>query len=201
MDNLAVLEGVGRRLNAESGAETATPALPPLFFLTDPERTPDPAAIARRLPAGAGLIYRHFGAATRVETAGALAALCRARGLILLIGADPALAAEVGADGVHWPERLAPGRRPAWGRIHTAAAHSGPALAWAANAGLDGALLSPVFVSRSASAGRPLGLQRAARLAQGAGLPVFALGGVNARTARRLTGLGFAGLAAVGAFA
>jgi thiamine monophosphate synthase len=38
-------------------------------------------------------------------------------------------------------------------------------------------------------------------MARMARLPVIALGGVNAETARRLTGRGFAGLAAVDALA
>ncbi|NEX94376.1 thiamine phosphate synthase, partial [Caulobacter sp. 17J65-9] len=76
-------------------------APPPLFFVTDPVRTPDPAAVAARLPAGAGVIYRAFGAADAGATAGALAGIARTRGLTLLIGADAALAEACGAHGVH----------------------------------------------------------------------------------------------------
>ncbi|MBI1186413.1 MAG: thiamine monophosphate synthase [Alphaproteobacteria bacterium] len=187
---------IARQLSAETGARGS----PPLLFLTDPARTPDPVAIAARLPAGAGVIYRHFGAADRRGTAAALAAVCRTRGLALLIAADPDLAMATGAAGVHWPERLIPGRRHGF-PLETAATHGAEALARAARAGLDAALLSPVFPSRSAPAGRPLGPMRAAGLAQRAGLPVYALGGVNARSARRLKGLGFSGIAAVGAIA
>jgi len=57
--------------------------------------------------------------------------------------------------------------------------------------------VSPVFESASPSAGRPLGTLRFARMIRGAGLPVYALGGVNAASARRLTRSGAAGLAAV----
>ena len=69
---------------------------------------PDPAAVARRLPRGTDVVYRHFGVAERVRVARKLMAIARGRGLVLLIAADPALAQRVGAHGVHWPQRLAP---------------------------------------------------------------------------------------------
>jgi len=82
----------------------------------------------------------------------------------------------------------------------TAAAHSRPALLRAARAGAQAAVVSPVFESASRSAGRALTPVRFAALLQGAPLPVYALGGVDARTAQRLVGSGACGLAAVGAF-
>lgn len=128
--------------------------------------------------------------------------MAKARGLVLLVGADPALAARLGADGVHLPERLlhlAPGlrrSRPGW--LVTGAAHGAAALARVRRFKLDAAVVSPVFASRSPSAGRALGPVRFASLARGArGLPVYALGGVTAKTAPRLIGAGAAGLAAV----
>ncbi|HVY84164.1 MAG TPA: thiamine phosphate synthase [Caulobacterales bacterium] len=192
MRNVMVLDALARRLNREAGR----PAIPALFFFTDPERTPAPAKIAERLPRGAAVVYRHFGAADRLSVAKALAAVCRRRGLTLLIAADPALARRVGADGVHWPERLVHKARAGVG-LQTGAAHSRRGLARAAATQLDAAILAPVFPSRSPSAKRPLGPLRAGILALAAALPVIALGGVNARTAKRLPGRGFAGLAAV----
>lgn len=186
---------MGRRLNREAGS----PSLPSLWLVTDPNRTPDPVAAAKRLPRGSGIIYRHFGAPDRRLTAQALAGLARRRGLVLLIGADPALAAVVGAAGVHLPERLAwraralKGRHPRW--LVTAAAHSARAIAKGQAA--DALFLAPVFASRSPSATHALGPLRAARLANVGQTPVIALGGINARTATRLVGRGFAGLAAV----
>jgi len=192
---LQVLAGVGRRLNRGAGR----PALPGLWLVTDPIRTPDPLAAASRLPRGAGVIYRHFGARDRFETARALAALAQKRGLVLLIGADVPLARKVGAAGVHLPERLAwraqaiKGRQPRW--IVTAAAHKASAVTGAQHA--DAIFLAPVFPSRSPSASRPLGVLRAARLARPSRVPVIALGGVKARTAPQLLDHGFAGLAAI----
>jgi thiamine-phosphate pyrophosphorylase len=189
---------IAQALNARAGLQNP---LPPLFFVTDPERTPDPAATAGRLPRGAGVIYRAFGAADAVETGRALRAACDRRGLILLVGADAGLAHACGADGVHLPER-AVGEAEALRRSHpawlvTGAAHDADALARTAEAGLDAALVSPVFPSASPSAGRPLGVQGFTGLVRAARLPVYALGGVTAGTATSLQESGAAGLAAV----
>jgi thiamine-phosphate pyrophosphorylase len=163
---------------------------------TDPDRTPDPLALARRLPPGTGLVYRAFGAPDRVETAQALAEIARRRGLVLLVGADPELAVRCGAAGLHLPERLAGRaprlRRPGW--IITAAAHSTRA---ARRPGVDAFILSAVFPSASPSAGAPLGALRFALGARRAAAPVYALGGVNDQTAARLRLTGAAGLAGV----
>ncbi len=61
--------------------------------------------------------------------------------------------------------------------------------------------VSPVFPSASPSADRPLGPVRFAELVSGARLPVFALGGIDADTARRIVRTGAAGFAAVDALA
>lgn len=194
----AALVRIGRRLGRSPQGRKA-PAN--LFFLTDPERTPDPAAVAERLPRGAAVIYRHFGASDAEEGARALAEIARRRNLRLLIGADERLAASVRAHGLHLPERMIGrlpsirARRPRW--ILTAAAHSAAALAHAEAAQADAVLLSPVFRSRSPSAGEPLGSSTFARLVGGASTPVIALGGVDARTASRLLRTGAAGIAAV----
>jgi len=172
-----------------------------VWFVTDPERTPDPLAIARRLPKGAGVIFRHFGRRGAETVARALSDVALQRGLRLLIGADAELAIRVRADGVHLPERdlsLASGLKaahPDW--IVTAAAHSRAGARRALRLGADAVLVSAVFQSLSSSAGEPLGRRALARIARSAGGPVYALGGVNDATARRLLKTGVAGLAAV----
>jgi thiamine-phosphate pyrophosphorylase len=189
---------VASALNGQAGL---LKPLPPLFFVTDPKRTPDPAATAGRLPRGAGVIFRGFGAADAAEVGKALRAACDRAGLLLLVGRDPELALACGADGVHLPERAlaeAPALRrlrPDW-RL-TGAAHGAQALAQAAACGLDAALLSPVFESASPSAGAALGVAGFAGLVAGAALPVYALGGVTDARAPELIGSGAAGLAAV----
>lgn len=175
--------------------------LPRLLFVTDPARTPDPVAVARRLPTGCGVIYRGFGAPDALATGRALADVAADRGLVLLIGADADLAAACGAQGVHLPERALEEagdlkrRHPDW--IVTAAAHSPDAARRAAAAGCDAVLASAVFPSRSPSAGSAMGARAFLDLVGAAPLPVYALGGVNARTAPALSGSGAQGLAMV----
>jgi thiamine-phosphate pyrophosphorylase len=176
-------------------------ALPRLFFFTDPIRTPDPEAVIACLPRGSGVVYRAFGDPQAEAKGRRLVLASRRGGLLILAGADAELAARIGADGVHLPQRragLALGvkrARPTW--IVTAAAHSERAIVAARRSGVDAVFVSPVFASASPSAGRPLGALRFAAMVTRAGLPVFALGGVNERTARSLSGSGASGMAAV----
>lgn len=169
-----------------------------MLAFTDPERTPDPVALAETLPRGTGLVYRSFGATDALPVALQLAEIARRRGLILLIGQDFRLALAVGAEGVHLPERLAgmsgPLRRDHPGWIVTSAAHSARA---ARAADGDAVVISPAFPSRSASAGPALGPLRLAQLVRIAGRPAYALGGVTDETAPRLLLTGVVGVAAV----
>lgn len=155
--------------------------------------------MAGRLPAGWGVIYRHFGARDRFEVGRQLARVCRRRRLVLLVSADPELARAIRADGVHWPEaRLAALRlcHPRW--IETTSAHSRAGLVRAAHLGVDAALLSSVFVSESRSAPPPMGALRFREAARGAMLPIYALGGIGAGNAARAMSHA-AGWAAIGA--
>lgn len=177
------------------------PVLPPLWFVTDPDRTPEPWRAAQRLPRGAGVIFRGFGRPEAPDAAARLAEVAGRRGLTLLIGADATLADAVGAAGVHLPERMlgeaAAIRADRPQAVLTGAAHSAEALDRAAEAGLDAAFVSPVFASRSPSAGAPLGVEAFTRLVREARLPVFALGGVTTATVAALRDTGAAGVAAV----
>jgi thiamine-phosphate pyrophosphorylase len=192
---------LGRRARRRKPASQASRRLPHLWLLTDPARTPDPVAAAARLPVGAAVVYRAFGAPDALAVARQLRRITRERGLTLLIGADWRLAAAVGADGVHLPQRsmgLAKRlrrRRPAW--LITAAAHDQAAIVSGGRLPLDALLVSVVFASRSRSAGRPMGAVRFAASTRRSRIPVIALGGVNDTTASRLRASGAAGLAAV----
>lgn len=160
--------------------------LPRTWFMTDPKRTPRPERVAATLPAGFGVIYRHFGAKDRFANGAKLARVCRRRRLVLLVSADPDLARVIGADGVHWPESKLAGtrpRQPCW--IETVSAHSRPAIARAARLRVDAVILSAIFASESPSARRPIGAVRFRILSAGAALPVYALGGLNAANAAR----------------
>jgi thiamine-phosphate pyrophosphorylase len=194
----AELVRTGWRLGRERRGRKA---FSPLVLVTDPARTPDPVALAATLPRGAAVIYRAFGAEDALTTGLALRAVTTARGVLLLVGADEALAAKLSADGLHLPERRLRdlprlrARRPEW--ILTVAAHSARALRSAERAGADAVLLSAVFPSLSPSAASSLGPLRFAAMIGSVEPPVLALGGVTGRTAPRLLGTGCAGLAAI----
>lgn len=188
-------------LNRSAAAVSpAAAALPPLLFLTDPDRTPRPWEIAARMPAGAGVVYRGFGRPEAPDEARTLRTVTRARGITLLIGQDDRLAEAVDADGVHLPERnldraaALRARHPAWmltGALHGFAAR--PALA-----ALDAVIVSPVFRAGGSSAERhPLGIEALARGVAGLPLPVYGLGGITADTAPGLSDTGLCGLAAI----
>jgi len=179
--------------------------LPSLLFFTDPARVPDPTTVAERLPRGAGIVFRAFGAPDAVEQGRRLRAIANERGLLLLVGAHANLADGIGADGLHMPERLAadiPRLRAEHARyLITVAAHDLGAMQAAERAGADAIVVSPVFPSNSPSAGEPLGLKGLEDLIAATPLPVYALGGVRARTVTQLIGGGLVGIAAVEALA
>lgn len=176
-------------------------ALPNLLFFTDPERTPDPEAVAERLPPGSAVVFRAFGAPDAAARGARLREITRRRGLTLLVGADADLAVAIAADGVHLPERLAAeapklrAAHPDW--LITAAAHDETAARSGVAAGVDALVVSPVFPSRSPSAGAPLGVEGLKRIVGAVETPVYALGGVHAGTVERLLDTGIVGVAAV----
>ncbi len=176
-------------------------ALPPLLFFSDPWRTPDLQAAVGSLPIGSAVVFRTFGLAAATSQGKAIARLARSRGVLFFVGADIGLATRLRADGVHLPQRDA--HRAGVVRqlrrrfVVTAAAHDLPACLRARRAGVDALVISPVFASASPSAGRPLGSRRLAVFVRAAPGPAYALGGINARTARGLSASGLVGLAAV----
>lgn len=191
------------RASARAFAARGASGLPPALFLTDPVRTPEPETIAAGLPRGFGVVYRHFGAADRERIARRLAEVCRARGLVLLIAADPELAMRADADGVHWPFRLRQGARRWRTRfdLQTVSAHSGRELREAGRLPVGAVLLSAVFPSKSPTAGPAMGALRFTQLAGAAAKPVYALGGLTAETASQVAvSGGFAAVEGLAAF-
>lgn len=170
---------------------------PGLLVLTDPVRAPDARWLDAVAPPAAGLVLRGFGRPMSLDGIGP-ERTCLVTGL-------PRLARTLGADGLHWPNRRLRLRRRCAVRelVETASAHSTREGLRALRAGIGTVLVSAVFASRSPSAGRPLGPVRLAGVVRtlrrvDPGVRVLALGGVTARTARRLAGTGVAGVAGVG---
>jgi thiamine-phosphate pyrophosphorylase len=177
---------------------------PTLLFFTDPIRTPHPENIIKRLPRGAGVVYRPFGARDALSQGRRLIRTARSRGVVFIVGADIRLAIALRADGVHLPERDV-------GKSHvqrllrkrfflTVAAHSVLAALKARRTSVDALIYSAVFTSRSRSEAKPVGEMGFAALVRRVRAPVFALGGINTRTAPRLGASGASGLAGIDGF-
>lgn len=188
-----------RKLRAAARKVTAKRLgnVPRLFYLTDPVRTPDPVKTAKNLPAGTAIIYRHFGASDKAVLARQLAKIARRRHLYLLISADPELARNVGAAGVHWPERCVRQARYCAGKfgIQTISAHSHKAISRSHSNRFDAVLVSTVSASSSPSAGKAMGSIRFRKLALTTAKPLVGLGGLVPENAASISG--FASIAAI----
>lgn len=163
-----------------------------LVLMTDDARLPDPVAAARLLPKGSIVVLR---SRERLET---LARALLRLPVAVLIAGDPELAARLGAQGFHLPEIRA--REAAHWRARfpdmfiTASAHSLRALS---RRHVDAMFLSPVFPTASHPGRTALTAARANLIARQVCVPVYALGGIDARNAPLLHG--FAGIAAIAA--
>lgn len=131
------------------------------------------------------------------------AKICQRHGVALILNSEPQLVPEVGAQGVHLTNaRLdALDSRPLGTEYWVGAScHSAPALRRARQLGLDFAVLSPVHRTPGHTAGPLLGWSGFARLADGAGLPVYALGGVDLADLETCWSNGAQGVAGIRAF-
>jgi thiamine-phosphate pyrophosphorylase len=125
--------------------------------------------------------------------------ITRDAGATLLINGRVDVAHAVGADGVHLPEDgLAPSdvRRLLGDRTLVGVSrHDRPGLERAALQGADYATLSPF--AASPGKGPPLGSRAFADAVHGAGLPVLALGGIDAQRVGPAVAAGAGGVAVV----
>ena len=125
-------------------------------------------------------------------------ALSHAHGARVLVNSDAALAHKVGADGVHltaaqlWATPLRPAL-PWCG----ASCHSSEELRRAELLGADFAVLGPVQATHSHPDASPLGWQRFREIANGAAIPVYALGGMKRQDLDRAMSCGAHGIAMV----
>ena len=199
-----------RAVKARRRWSAATRAAPTLFLFLD-DRLDDPVGAVASLGLSLGAAGRGlFGVVLRARDAGAraalarrLAPLCRRHDLALVIAGDPRLARAWRA-GLH----RGGGRRTGAGRLvpaHprrlvTASAHDVASVRRAQGAAL--VFVSPVFRTASHPGAPPLGPHRFARLMgpRAGGPPIFALGGIDGATVRRLPRI-VSGAGAIGALA
>lgn len=162
---------------------------PVVWLMTDERMGAGLWPALRRLPPGAGVVFRHYGTPDRERRALFLQVrrIAKARWLVVVVagGALP------GADGVH----RARGRG-----LVTWPAHDRREAIAGKRAGAAVLFVSPVYPTRSHPGAPTLGAMRAARIGSGLGLTVIALGGMDARRWRRVRALGFDGWAAIDAW-
>lgn len=166
------------------------PRHPPHVWLMTDERLGDALWSAlRRLPPGGGVVFRHHATPERERRRLFLKVrrVAHARRQIV-VSARTLLP---GADGVH-------GGRG--GGLRTAPAHDRREAIAACRAGAVLVFVSPVYPTRSHPGAAASGPMRAARVAQGLGLTIIALGGTDARRWRRIGRLGFDGWAGIDAW-
>ena len=128
-----------------------------------------------RVPTGTGgIVFRHYSLdpANRLELGKRVAAMANERNLILAVGRDPLLAQQLGARLVHNPSEASPGQ-------FSCSVHDEREAHAARESSADLVFISPVFPTRSHPGADALGVQRATRLAEIAGCPVIALGGMT----------------------
>lgn len=156
--------------------------LPRIWLFTDPRIDACLEGAVQRLPAGSGVILRHYDLpeAERRALFRRLARIARRRGHVILIAAKPATARRWGADGCHGNICA---RRDPGVLIVSHPVHCPGEIAAAHRARADLVFLSPVHRTASHPADRPLGMTQFGRLARLAHMPVYALGGMNARRA------------------
>ena len=157
--------------------------LPRLWLMTDERQGEALWEALERLPKGSGVVFRHYGLAPaeRRKLFDRVRRVAKRRRLLLLAGGRG-----LRGDGVHG------GRHRGF---RSASAHDLRELKTAERSGAKLVFLSPAFPTRSHSGGRALGPVRLGLIAAQAKVPVIALGGVNARNARRLPHIyGWAGI-------
>ncbi|MGN6817910.1 MAG: thiamine phosphate synthase [Sphingomonas sp.] len=143
----------------------------------------------KRLPRGSGVVFRHYAtpAVERRTLFRRVVRIARARGLIVVRAGGRA---GFGENGIHGAAR---GRG-----LRTAPAHDRREAVTALRRGAKVLFVSPVFGTRSHPGTKALGQKSARRIAQGLPTVAIALGGMDARRFRQLSG--FDGWAAIDAW-
>ena len=159
--------------------------VPDIWLLSDARNDAVLEQALASLPPRSGMVFRHYhlDPGERRRRFDVLAAQGRARDVRIVLSGSAAQAQRWGADGVYGPpDRLG---EPS-GFLRLASAHGAAELQAAQAAAASAAFLSPVFPTRSHAGTHCLGPDRFLELARSAGLPVIALGGMNAHRAARI---------------
>ena len=169
--------------------------LPKLWLMTD-ERGGDPVVLARVLPPGTGIVFRHHVTLSNERRAlfNRVRQVTRRRRLLLLLAGPPSQAQAWRADGAHHRSALSSKG------LRSVAVHNRAELGVALRVKADLIFVSPVFATASHSGARPLGTSRFGLLIGTHRQRVIALGGVKFINSKKLRGLRIHGWAAIDAF-
>lgn len=201
------LTEIAKELNRESCHESD--AMPRLIFITDNKAQPFPEDIVAKLPEGSMVILRDYDDENRYDLGKALSYICKARGIKFLVAGDLTLCLMLGADGIHLPEYMIgeainiKKEHPDY--IITASVHDVGGVQRAEEIGLYAVLLAPIFPTHShpETFDKPsstIGKERLSEICNAYDIPVYALGGINEKTAREIIDTNIAGFAAIRGF-
>ena len=151
--------------------------------------TPEPGPrflekLERALAGGISLVQLRAKAVSAADyrtLVSAVQSVCRDANVRLLLNADPQLAQQLGADGVHLSSThlMACSERPAGVQLVAASCHSQAEVQHAGALGLDFIVVSPVQKTRSHPGAVTLGFDGLRVLTELATVPVYALGGMS----------------------
>ncbi|MGH8372657.1 MAG: Nudix family hydrolase [Gammaproteobacteria bacterium] len=180
--------------------------LPPLMLVT-PAPESDTATflnnLQRRLVAGIELVQLRAPDLDPVrypQLAAQVIDICHEHGARIFLNAEPQLAVQLGADGVHLTSRrlLDLNKRSVpTSFLIGASCHDAAELEHAQTCELDYTMLGPVLPTASHPDAATLGWVRFALLAGNSRLPVYAIGGMQAGDLERIQAQGGYGLAAI----
>ncbi len=118
---------------------------------------------------------------------------------LLLVNGPLGVALASGADGVHLPEDAPPVQRPREGFLVGRSIHSAGAALRAEAEGVDYLIAGPVYETSSHADRDPAGLTLIREVTADVGVPVLAIGGVNAERVEEVVRAGASGVAVISA--
>lgn len=173
--------------------------IPKIWLMTDPRFGDGLIPAIQKLPAGSGVIFRHYDLAEhpRRKLLHAVAKTCRRRGHLLLIAGNTQTANLRSVQGIHGRALCQPSKAI----IRSAPVHNVREITQAVHYRADILLLSPCRSTASHPGARPLGMLRFMQLARLCKpTKVIALGGMTHRRFMMMDARAVYGWAAIDAF-